>query len=124
MAEYELEIKNSSKIFTPWMQLGYSIYANYFSPLKEEINGTSAGATFEWMSHNVVHYAASLAKVVSDSETIETISEKTKSTGVGKTIYSDVKSGHGKAMPIMLTLYAISSPVSALVDLIIECTTE
>ena len=119
-AEYEIEIKNSSKVVTPWMQLGYSIYANYFSPYKEEIKGSSAGVTFEWMSHNVAHYATSAAKVVSDSEKVKEINDRTKSTGVGKTIYSDVKSGHDKATPIMLTLYATFSPISALIDLFIE----
>lgn len=70
-------LKDSSKIHTPWMKYGYSIYLNYFNEkTKDIINGSSIGVEFEWFCHNVA-YALTKKTRFNDLD-------------VGHTIYDDI----------------------------------
>ena len=72
-----IQVKNSYKIFTPWVMGIYGTYLNHFNPkTKDIIQGTTMGFVFEWRMHN---YAA-WVKIGGNSA---------RNLDVGKSIFSD-----------------------------------
>ncbi|MBP5551177.1 MAG: RHS repeat-associated core domain-containing protein [Bacilli bacterium] len=70
-------LKDSSKIHTPWIKYGYSIYLNYFKEkTRDIIDGSSIGVEFEWLCHNIAY---ALTK-----------NPRFKDLDVGHTIYNDI----------------------------------
>jgi len=106
-----VQIENSYKILTPWMQLGYSVYLNHFNnESKSIIDGTSAGVQFEWMMHNLAYIGFT---VIGDEEN----KVKAGHVDLGRTIFSDE---HGTASVLMWIGYCILNPRAAIVDLIVD----
>lgn len=99
-----VQIKNSYKIITPWMQWGYSVYLNHFnSNTKDVIKGSSFGVQYEWMLHNAAYYLG-----------IE--QERTRDVDIGASIFSDShKSTMGRAMKFSYML--LGSPLFWIWDL-------
>ena len=113
-----VHIKNSSKIITPWVKLGYSIYLNHFNEkTKDAIDGSSFGVFFEWQIHDLAYYGLSFIDLFVDSDNVTSYKDSAQSVDVGKTIYSD---DHGAFSWVMWGLYIFSNPVSSVVDLFIH----
>ena len=82
-----VEIKDSYKILTPWVQYGYSVYLNHFdSYSKDIIKGASTGVLYEWQLHNV---AFVWYKVTGENSK----ADRAGSVNVGGTIFSDTTPG-------------------------------
>ena len=79
----ELEITDSYKVKTPWVQFGYIFYLKYIkSKTKWHIKGSVLGAQFEWFSHNVAYAKSKITGNVDDEK-------KAKTVNIGGTIFSD-----------------------------------
>ena len=88
----DIEIHNSYKVLTPWMQYAYSFYLNHFNDsTKEEIKGTTTGVRYEWMLHNAAYML--------------TGSDSAKSVNIGYTIFHD---NHGWMSVVMGITYVSS----------------
>ena len=56
-----VQIKDSYKIITPWVQYGYSFYLNHINEdTKDVIDGTVLGTTIEWGLHNFAYTFSSI----------------------------------------------------------------
>jgi len=100
----DVQIHNSYKVLTPWMQGGYSIYLNHFSEgAKGEIKGTSIGVQYEWMVHNIAY--------------VFTGADNTKSANIGHTIFNDNHGALTVGMGITYVLFTgiIHSTVDAII---------
>ena len=52
-----VQIVNSYKIQTPWVQWGYSFYLNHINPdTKDIIKGSTTGMQYEWVLHNLAYF--------------------------------------------------------------------
>ena len=100
-----VQIINSRKILTPWIQFGYSFYLNHINEnTKNVIRGSSFGVQYEWQLHNVAYYLG--------------IGNKTsaESVDIGKTIFAD---SHDDIMGYGMKLsYVLYNPVCFICDLI------
>ena len=106
-----VQIENSYKILTPWMQLGYSVYLNHFNDeSKNIIDGTSVGVQFEWMVHNLAYIGST---VIGHEE----YKDRARSVDLGRTIFSDE---HGTPSVLMWIGYCILHPRAAIVDAIVD----
>ena len=77
LEENDIKIENSYLILTPWIVLGYSVYANHFdSDSKDEIQGSTLGICYEWTMHNIAAWIG----IGGDSA---------KHLNVGETIFAD-----------------------------------
>ena len=55
--EESIQIVNSYKIKTPWVQWGYSFYLNHINPgTKDIIKGSTMGMQYEWVLHNLAYF--------------------------------------------------------------------
>ena len=115
-----VQIANSNKIITPWVQFGYSVYLNYFSEYKDYFEGLSLGMTFEWFSHNVGAVGFTAVGAILGSDNILAYGERCKNVDIGPTIFDDSKE-HGDFGTIMKAAYSVLFPVAALYDSIQYC---
>ena len=107
----DIQINNSYKILTPWMQFGYGIYLNHINEdTKDVIKGSTVGFQFEWNLHNIAFFAS-----LPFGET--SFKEQAKSVNVGNTIFSD---SHKILSTGMRATYLTRGLVVWLIDYLIE----
>ncbi|MBR1890940.1 MAG: RHS repeat-associated core domain-containing protein [Clostridia bacterium] len=120
-ASDKIEIQQSYRIITPWVQYGYAVYLNYFNDsTKDIIKGTSVGMQFEWAVHNLAFYGLSAAKTILDfigvgSKSLDDDIEQSASVNMEPTIFHDKHDGLSIAM---FCLYYLVSPRTAILDFI------
>jgi len=110
-----VNIKNSHRIITPWVQYGYSFYLNHFYPeTKDVIKGTSLGVQVEWMCHNAAYVALSVVNWFGIEEflgmNVDESLKKTAHVDIGVTIYDDYinrKSDSEKAASLAMIIFYI-----------------
>ena len=104
-----VQIVNSYKIQTPWVQWGYSFYLNHINPYtRDVIKGTSLGVQFEWMLHNIAYKGGSVIRLFGKlfgQDWLREQIEQAKSVDVGPTIFSD--SGHDIFGTLMKLAYIL-----------------
>jgi len=94
--ESSVEIENSYKIITPWVQYGYSVYLNYSrEDTKDIIDGSSFGMQFEWELHNVAYAFSSVFG-------LEKYKGQSEHVNLGSTIFED---DHGFLSYAMFAMY-------------------
>ena len=80
MENESVEVENSNKIITPWVQAFIAYNLNYVIPeTKDIIQGSTFGVVNEWSVHNAANW-------------LGIYEEQTANVNIGKTIYSDAKS--------------------------------
>ena len=114
-----VQIVNSSKIVTPWVQFGYSFYLNHInSDTKDIIQGSSFGMQVEWGLHNLAYYVCTIANPFAKllGKPLDGLINKAQHVDMGKTLFSDV--GHGAMGAFMKIYYLVTNPIPAVFDLI------
>ena len=97
--EKNVQIENSYKIITPWIQWGYGIYVNHFNDkTRRVIKGSTVGVQYEWMLHNIAYYLGIGSK------------DSAASVDIGASIFSD--DSHGIMSHAMRISYILLSPIS------------
>ena len=111
-AKDNVQITNSYKIITPWVQYGYAFWLNNINrDIKKVIAGTTSGLVHEWLLHNVAYVGSSVLG-------LDRYAAMAQSVDVGKTLFADSHGGlieHG-----MKVSYLLLNPLNAIIDMIIN----
>lgn len=117
-----VQITNSNKIITPWIQYATSLYLNHFSEYSDYFVGTTIGMTYEWTLHNtgaVVFDAigSTMNAIGLDGNDMIYKGESCKALDLGPTIYDDAETpSHGIFSKIMEGTYNFLFPVAGKID--------
>ena len=106
-----VNIEDSYKIVTPWVQFGYSFYLNHINKkTRNVIKGTTFGVQFELMAHNISFYYGKIFRK-------KDIVKKSRSADIGSTIFDDYDSDADETRKIfsglMIGVYILTSPLLA-----------
>ena len=111
-----VQISNSDKIITPWVQYGYSAYLNHFSKYKDYFKGSTRGMMYEWSLHNLGAAGFRLISLVDDDSKWQEYIDRCKDVDIGPTIFDDSVETHGLFSSIMKGSYSLLFPMPALYD--------
>ena len=104
-----VQVENSYKIITPWVQFGYCAYLNHFNvKTKDVIRGSTHGMQYEWFVHNVAYVGG---RIVGSQSIIDSATD----VDLGKTIFFD---DHDYKSHIMKGSYILLYLPHAINDLI------
>ena len=93
------KIENSYLIFTPWVQLAYSIYLNHINTdTRDYFIGSSSAIQYEWLGHNLAYWYY-FCKGNEEKK------EEAKDADIGPTIFDD--KNHGFASAFMKASYGL-----------------
>jgi len=118
--EYEngsgVQVANSRRILTPWVQWGYAFYLNHIDEnTKDIIQGSTDGVQVEWMLHNIAYYGCSFWQFITGANCTDII-DSAASVDVGKTIFAD---NHDWSLGMKIP-YLITGGVRGIIDLCIN----
>ncbi len=114
-----ITIMNSASIRTSIVKHAYSFWLNNFSEYRDEIGGTTTGIVYEWELHNAA-YKGFLVMQFLGVDVTDKI-ESAQHVDIGYTIFRD---NHGFSSHAMQAMYFLSHPISALIDSIIDASSQ
>ena len=81
------QIRNSSKISTSIMIMGYSFYLKYISPSKDYFKGSAGGIMGEWVAHNIAYDVLSVLSLFTNK--VDSALDSAEHVDLGHTIFEE-----------------------------------